>query len=269
MSLRANCFGLLAATALALGCHAPAFAQETSAGGADQKVSIEFRGTPFRDAIRDIFKGSGLQYTIDPNIPNVPIDLVLRDVGLAVALRVVTRQAATSIPGLTHSRDGDVYVFKIQPVTRPPAQPAAQPPAQPAVADSEVKWERIGLQYVDVRAVVTALQTGYVPTDFEVMLQQRGFGGFGGGGGTYIIDANGFNSYGGGFGGGSVIGNYGPGYGNGGFGGFGGYGSNGYGSNGYGGFGGYGANGRGSLNYGRGGGGRTDRNSRQPVTRRR
>src|SRR5687767_4883181 len=108
-------FGILSAVAvLALGFgmkSAPAYAQ---APDAEKKITINLKETPLRTAIDLIFAGTGYQYSIDPNVQNVPITLQLRDISLQQALRTIVRQAATVIPGLTQSKDGDLYNIKIR-----------------------------------------------------------------------------------------------------------------------------------------------------------
>src|SRR5688572_9887146 len=71
-------------------------AQET-----DRKVTVNLKDVPLRNAVDALFQGTGLQYSIDPNIPNVPVNLTIRDVGLQAALRILVRQASVAVPGLT------------------------------------------------------------------------------------------------------------------------------------------------------------------------
>src|SRR3954452_21388269 len=112
--------GLTGAALLALTvalAPAPARAQ-----GADveKKVTLNLRDTPVRDAINLLFTGSGYQFSIDPNVLNVPVNLNIRDVGLQQALRLIIKQAATVQQGLTFSRDGDIFVIKVRAATPPP-----------------------------------------------------------------------------------------------------------------------------------------------------
>lgn len=152
----------------------------------DKKLEVNLQGTPLRDAIRLLFLNSGLQYSVDPNVPNVPIDLKLREVGLQQALRLVIRQAASSVPGLTSSREGDVYVIRIR--TQTPTVAASEdagPPPEYTEGDAKMEWDRIPAQFIDIRAILIGLSgAGYVPTDAEVMMMSMGSsanGGMGGG----------------------------------------------------------------------------------------
>src|SRR5687768_2638928 len=91
---------------------APVMAQ---APDVEKKVTLNLKDVPLRNAIELLFAGSGLQFSIDPNVPNIPISLQIRDVSLQAALRLVIRQAATAAPGLTVNREGDIFVVRIRP----------------------------------------------------------------------------------------------------------------------------------------------------------
>src|SRR5579883_2885763 len=90
---------------------APARAQGTTD---DRKVTLNLKDIPLRSAIDALFAGSGLQYSVDPTVQNVPVNLSIRDIGLQSALRLLIRQAAVAQPGLTFSKDGDIFVIKIR-----------------------------------------------------------------------------------------------------------------------------------------------------------
>src|SRR5678809_546163 len=89
----------------------PARAQVAPAGqvAPDARVTLDLRETPLKDAVPLLFRGSGEQYTIASNVPNVPITLNIRDVSLPSALRLMVRQAASAVPGLVATREGGVY----------------------------------------------------------------------------------------------------------------------------------------------------------------
>src|SRR5579862_1875396 len=90
--------------------------------GADKKVTLNLKDTPLRTAIDLLFAGSGLQYAVEPNVPNVPITLMIRDVTLQQALRLLVRLAAVQVPGLTSQRDGDIFIVRIRPQTTEPTK---------------------------------------------------------------------------------------------------------------------------------------------------
>ncbi len=104
----------------------------------ERRINLNLQGTPLRLALARLFAGTGLQYSVDPNIPNLAIDLQLRDVTPQQALRLIIRQAASSVPGLTSSKEGDVYVIKTrqQSPTALGSTPEAQGPP-PEFVDQE------------------------------------------------------------------------------------------------------------------------------------
>jgi hypothetical protein len=243
---------------------APAQAQDM-----EKKITVNFRDTPLRDAINIIFTGSGLQFSVDPNVPNVPINLNIRDVGLQAALRMIIRQAAVAVPGLTFNRDADVFVVRIRQAPPPMATSEELPPEFDDTA-TEVTWEKIPIQFNNVAVFVLAFGGTMLPTEDQVVTGMLG-GGFGGGFGGGIggqqggFGGGGFGGQQGGFGGGGFGGGGfggggfgGGGFGGGGFGGggFGGLGGGGFGGGGLGGFGGGGFGGLGGGGFGGGGGGR-------------
>src|SRR5689334_7559484 len=92
--LRRALTAAILATVGLLGSVSPVRAQDP-----DRKVTLNLKDTPLRSAIDALFQGTGLQYAVDPNVPNVPLTITLRDVGLQAALRILIRQAALAVPG--------------------------------------------------------------------------------------------------------------------------------------------------------------------------
>jgi hypothetical protein len=72
--------------------------------GEQRKYWLELRDTPLRQALVRLFDGSGLQYAVDPNVPDVRITVRARNVTLPAALRRIIREAAKQVPGLTQSK---------------------------------------------------------------------------------------------------------------------------------------------------------------------
>ena len=181
-----------------------------AADDTDRKVSVNLRDIPLRSAIDSLFSGTGLQYSVDPNVLNVPVTLNLRDIGLQSALRLLVRQAATAQPGLTFSKDGDIYVIKIrQPVAAAP-QVQDEPPPEYTEKATEFTWEKIPIQFNNVMVFTLAFGGTMLPTEADVIQAGSGMGG------------NGMNGMGGGFGnsmgggfGNSMGGGFGNGMGNG------------------------------------------------------
>jgi hypothetical protein len=128
-----------------------------------KKVTVNFRDTPLRDAINIIFTGTGEQFSVDPNVPNVPVNLNLRDVRLEAALRMIIRQAAVAIPGLGLTRDKDLWVVHVGPVSTPDVGPAG-----PITAELPAAWDRIPLRFQDVTVMTMMLGGVVVPTAADV-----------------------------------------------------------------------------------------------------
>jgi hypothetical protein len=59
---------------------------------------------------------TGFQVVVEPNIPDIPLTLNVRDVSPDALLRIITRQAAISVPGLAAALEGNVVVIKIRPI---------------------------------------------------------------------------------------------------------------------------------------------------------
>jgi hypothetical protein len=251
------------AALLALGptmaCAAPAAPAPTpprpqAAAPTAANVTLSLRDAPLRTALQTLFEGSGLQYAVDPTVPNYPITLDIRDVPFGTALRTLLRLA----PGITYSKEGEVYIIRPRP-QQVPTETAGTDITQPdqTQAVAEAQSEKIPLNYTHYQVMGYVLGGVTIPTEDQV---QGGGGGFGGGGGY----GGGYGGFGGG-GYGGIGGGYG-GFGGGGLGGYGGVGSlgggfggGGYGGGlggGYGGLGGFGGGGIGGLGgYGGVGGG--------------
>jgi type II secretory pathway component GspD/PulD (secretin) len=129
----------------------PAHAQDV-----DKKVTLNLKDIPLKSAIDALFAGTGLQYSVDPNVQNVPVNLTIRDVGLQAALRLLIRQAATLQPGLTFSKDGDIYVIKIRKEAPQSAAPTEEAPPEYTDQATEFNWERIPIQFNNVAVFTLA-----------------------------------------------------------------------------------------------------------------
>jgi len=74
----------------------------------ERKISLNLKDAPLRSALEMVFRGAGLQYAIEPNVPNIPITLSVREVSARQALRLILRQASTAMPkgwSITVSRE--------------------------------------------------------------------------------------------------------------------------------------------------------------------
>lgn len=89
-----------------------------------RKISVRLQNVPFRDAIDMLFKSTGYQYSVDPDVSNNPVSLVVKDVDFDATLRLLVRQAAVLQPGVYLRKEDDIYRIGIR---ERPQTDAAQP----------------------------------------------------------------------------------------------------------------------------------------------
>lgn len=102
-----------------IGLALPAAAQ----GLDERRISLNLQSVPFRQALQQAMAGSGFQYAIDPAVPDVPVQLKIREVPLRAGLRLLVRTAAELVPGLTYSRDGEIFTFVVRPTPEQDIEP--------------------------------------------------------------------------------------------------------------------------------------------------
>lgn len=184
-------------------------------------ISLELRDTPVRTAIDSLFKGTGVNYAIEPGVTGTIPNLSLKDVTFDQALKTLTRSA-----GLSYRRDGDIYLISVKKAldTTEVTQPAPTPDTELAPAETDRKVEKIALQFADAQDISGIFGGSSYTSRSASMAFGGGSGGMGGSMGGGSFGGGGFgggSSFGGGgFGGGSSFGSSG-GFG-GGFGGSGG-----------------------------------------------
>jgi hypothetical protein len=93
-----------------------------------------------------IFAGTGQQYLVEREVAAIRVTVHLRRVPYPQALRMVTRQAALVLPGLTIVRGGDVWV--VRPRTYPaPGKPVPLPDARsPEEMKISVRLKKVPLR---------------------------------------------------------------------------------------------------------------------------
>ena len=191
---RALAVGLAAVLGLAL-MGAPAQAQEAGAGG-EKKVTLNLRDIPLRSAIDLLFQGSGLQYAVEQQVPNVPVTLNVKDLSVDAALRLLIR--LSGVQNLTFAKTGMVYEVKIR---QPPMSTGAileEFPPEESAEIEDTQWEKIPVQFNNVAVFALAFGGAMLPTEDQVVST-----GLGGGGGFGGLGGGGFGGLGGGgFGGG-------------------------------------------------------------------
>jgi hypothetical protein len=83
----------------------------------EKKVTLKLQAVPLREAVGRIFFGSGLQFSVHPNVPEVKVTLEVEGATLEEALQRLVRAAAKEAPGLTLGQAGVVFLIE----TRGPA----------------------------------------------------------------------------------------------------------------------------------------------------
>lgn len=141
----------------------------------DRKVTVNLKDVPLRQAIDALFAGTGLQYAVDPNVLNVPVNLTIRDVGVQAALRLVIRQASTAQPGVTMSRDGEIYHIGLRRPAPAPVVTEDLPPEYTAER-TEFVWEKIPIQFNNVAVFVLAFSGQMLPSEADVLMGGQGGG---------------------------------------------------------------------------------------------
>jgi len=134
--------------ALLLACCLSAAAQE------ERKVTLSLKDVPFRSALAALFHGTTLQYSVDPNVPNFPVTMIVRDSAVPAALRLMVRQCPDSAP-VSVSRDADVYLLRLRDRGDAPA-----PPIAPIPEPHRDRKVTLSLQEVPLRSAVDALFQG-------------------------------------------------------------------------------------------------------------
>src|SRR5687768_2053193 len=132
----ALCLSALLASAVCGTVSAQQVESNPAAAGGERKITLALREVPLRTVLDNIFSSSGLQYTVDSNIPDPLITLNIRDVGLQQALRNVISIARSQIPGLALRKEGDLYMIQIKRET-PPSSPVEDTPPEETAVETE------------------------------------------------------------------------------------------------------------------------------------
>ncbi len=80
--------------------------------GAQRKVQLKLKGLPLQRALDVIFMASGLQYSVHPKVPDVPVTVELKAVTIEQALSMLVEATSMQVRlGVTLERD--VYVIRV------------------------------------------------------------------------------------------------------------------------------------------------------------
>lgn len=172
-----------------------------------ETVNLELRDIDVKSAIESLFRNTGKNFAIDPNVEGVIPSLSFKDVSFDSALKNLTKTA-----GLTYRNDQGIYIIskkaEVSAIRDIPQQETIIPDEPES---SETQIEKIPLTYSCATDILNMMNGNY----------NNNNGGYGGNGGFG-------NSFGGGGFGSS------GGFGSGGFGGNSGFGGSSFGSSGFG-----------------------------------
>jgi hypothetical protein len=160
-------------------------------------VSADLAHMPFRMAVRKLFAGTGQSYVVDRALPDVVVDLSIRNVSLDDASRMLAAKGALQIPEITFARFDDLYVFHTQPTLDGVHLTFERGQVQ-MVAENAHTWIRIPMFHQDVKMVMAALMgvpVDKLETDGLLLYPPHDHGGGGGGYGSYAAPQ--YNSGGG------------------------------------------------------------------------
>jgi len=197
-------------------------------------VNMDLQDVDVRTAIQSLFRGTGINFTIDQDVQGTIPTVSFKDVSFDAALKSLCRTAS-----LTYRQDGGIYLIQKKqpaPVDTTPTAPVDTTVDVQATTTEETMIDKIPLTYTGATELLSMMngQTGSTGGGYGGYGGGFGNSGFGGGFGNSGFGGgfgnSGFNSgMGGGFGGG--YGGMGGGYGGmgGGYGGTGGSYGGGYG----------------------------------------
>jgi type II secretory pathway component GspD/PulD (secretin) len=81
----------------------------------DRKVDVQIKDTPLPQVIELLFKGTDVSWTVQPDINNVKVTAVLKNVSLDTALREVAKASGTTYSVVTNDNKLNVTFQKSSP----------------------------------------------------------------------------------------------------------------------------------------------------------
>lgn len=144
-----------------------------SSANSQRNISVDLKDVGVRDAFVNIFKGTGINHVVMPNVvQSVPIiTLVLKDVELTNALSIVSRTY-----GLKCSKDKDtgVYFIELKMIEPVVLSLGASQEVTPYV-EPKLRFEPILFTYIDAYDAY-ALLTGQQTTSSSTNMLNQGTG---------------------------------------------------------------------------------------------
>ena len=128
----------------------------SAAANADPRITLRFQGTPLRAAVDQALRGTGEQYVVEPDVPDVPITATLSDASPLGAARAIAREAALRNPDIELVKQGPVYVFGL----RASEVSRLLPPVNLRVPDAAREPVSLSVLNVPLRSAVALLFRG-------------------------------------------------------------------------------------------------------------
>ena len=101
-------------------------------------MTLDFHDIPLRSALDLLFKDRGLNFAVDPAVPNPPITIVINNQPFGSALRTLIRIASAQAPGLIFTEEGGLFRIKMR--QAPPPPPREEPPPEAVPEITELRW---------------------------------------------------------------------------------------------------------------------------------
>lgn len=157
-------------------------AQQVTLNSATSLISLELRDTPVRSAIDSLFKGTGINYAIEPGVTGTIPNLSLKDVTFDQALKTLVKAA-----GLTYRKDGQIYLISAKKaIDQTQVQPVAEAvdTAIETPEETERKVEKITMNFADAIDIANIFGVSGYTSRGAAFAFSGGYGnsGFGGGG---------------------------------------------------------------------------------------
>jgi hypothetical protein len=77
-------------------------------------VTCNFKQTPLRTALKEIYRGSGYEYSVFPDVPDVKITLRIKNQPFHSAIRQFVRTVKKQVPRFHVDMDTQLFVYKLK-----------------------------------------------------------------------------------------------------------------------------------------------------------
>jgi len=145
-----------------------------------ETVDLDLTMAPIDSALKILFSGKGLNYTLDSNVQGIVKEVHLKGVPFDTALKTLLKQVD---PPLVYRKEGDVYLIsvkkdvpKVDTVTTTIDTSAGGTSTVESLKGEDMKLEKITLRFLDAYELKAMIEGG---TDTS-----RGYGGTGWGSGN-------------------------------------------------------------------------------------